>query len=573
MKPWLFGNTTVRSPFRLRDGLQILQHSRLHGNLRGQEAECEFCRLLGTEGIIDPKGDDTCSVGRKWRSALTQMGFLYPKLQGQFASLQDDWGKPDTLTESGIRLVQAETVGGWQECFLRALAACYLPSLLEPAHKCPRFSPLRHTLAIMLELEDHTGTEALSFLEMALFIQRTSSENPISQLAIDIMDFRSRREASESKRKFDDSAFKQAQNEDGIKAQSIKDYADTNLRYLKATGLFQNKGRGIVFVAEKRSLIRALVQDSSIPEMDMDILIGIASGSKLPTDEFSGAWAAMEGLISALKTHGMETVIPDGLTVVADISTFCHHLEEKLNKLKEKNYALNQRMQVKEILAYLGLLKKQRNRSILLEDGETIEIPSSDAPAYFEWIIWRAFLAINSLVNPPWEARRFKVDQGFMPVSTAPGNGSDMIFEFDDMVLVVEVTLTSSSRQEAAEGEPVRRHVAQYAERFAETGKQIFGLFLAVNIDTNTANTFKLGEWYLKDDRKLDLHIVPMSLDDFTALFAAFAQEPAKLLPWLKLLLRDCRMYANKDAPEWKQKITQLTQQIIKKQHTDGCEY
>jgi len=67
------------------------------------------------------------------------------------------------------------------------------------------------------------------------------------------------------------------------------------------------------------------------------------------------------------------------------------------------------------------------------------------------------------LVNKPWDARRFKIDQDFLPVGTAPGNGPDIVFEFDDMVVVVEVTLTSSSRQEAAEGEPVRRHVAKYS--------------------------------------------------------------------------------------------------------------
>lgn len=80
-------------------------------------------------------------------------------------------------------------------------------------------------------------------------------------------------------------------------------------------------------------------------------------------------------------------------------------------------------------------------------------MPQAEAPAYFEWVLWRAFLAINSLANKPYEARRFKIDQDFLPVGTAPGNGPDLIFEFHDFVIVVEVTLTDNSRQEAAEGE------------------------------------------------------------------------------------------------------------------------
>ncbi len=67
---------------------------------------------------------------------------------------------------------------------------------------------------------------------------------------------------------------------------------------------------------------------------------------------------------------------------------------------------------------------------------------------------------MDSLINEPYQVRRFNVDQDFMPVSTAPGNGPDLIAEFDDRIVVIEVTLSESSRQEAMEGEPVRRHVA-----------------------------------------------------------------------------------------------------------------
>ena len=70
MRPWHLGNTTVRSPFRLRDGLVALSTSSLQGNLRGEEQERAFRRLLGEHGIVELGDDDTYSVGRKWRSAL-----------------------------------------------------------------------------------------------------------------------------------------------------------------------------------------------------------------------------------------------------------------------------------------------------------------------------------------------------------------------------------------------------------------------------------------------------------------------------------------------------------------------
>ena len=71
------------------------------------------------------------------------------------------------------------------------------------------------------------------------------------------------------------------------------------------------------------------------------------------------------------------------------------------------------------------------------------------------------------------------------------------------------MTLTTNSRQEAAEGEPVRRHVADIV---LNSEKPVVGLFLANKIDTNTAETFRMGTWYTKDDIKIQLNIVPVTL-------------------------------------------------------------
>ena len=559
---WLLGNTTVRSPYRLRDGLIALSTSTSQGNLRGQDQEQAFCKLLGDAGVVSLQGDATYSVGRKWRSALSKLGFLYPKLTGGQADLQKDLGLADMITENGWRLINSEIVAGWQECFLRSLAAYYIPSVLEQRHTCQVFSPLRHTLAVMLELERKTGGNKLNFIEMALVVQLTSSEDGVENITNSILDFRERREKSSRKRKFDQEALDSAAETYDLVSGTFKDYADTNLRYIKATGLVQNKGKGIAFVPEKRVFIEQLVQDDHIPADDLLYMKSLCSGATLPTDEKDGAMTVLDDLVSQLDMRGQPyDLTGKNIDTPADIAIIRHEIEGLLSELNELDYAEQQSSFIEEISGYMDLLIT-RKRSMELPDGNSIEVPQSEAPAYFEWSIWRAFLAIDSLVNPPWEARRFKIDQDFLPVGTAPGNGPDMIFEFEDMVLVVEVTLTTSSRQEAAEGEPVRRHVAKYAEDFTETGKQVFGLFLAINIDTNTANTFRLGEWYLKDDQKIDLHIVPMALSDFKEIMVASSHDVSLILPKFQELLRNCRMYINKDSPEWKVKISELSSDV-----------
>ncbi|MBL4744487.1 MAG: AlwI family type II restriction endonuclease [Cycloclasticus sp.] len=557
---WHLGNTTVRSAFRLREGLIALHSSNLQGNLRGKEQELAFCRLLANDNIVAQSGSDaTFSVGRKWRSALTKLGFLYPNLTGDLASIQSQIGAPDFITPNGLRLINAENVSGWQECFLRSLASYYIPSVIELRHDCPIFSPLRHVLGILKEIESATGECRLNFIEMALIVQVSSSIDNAQTITQRIIEFREERENSSRKRTFDQNKLTEAGEVFNKAPSTFKDYADTNFRYLKATGLFQSKGKGITLVPSKRVLIDQLISEQVTEKEPVDYISDLCNGARLPIDNQQGAIVVLNDLVDQINSRGDVLNISDrNLSTPADIAIVRHELEDRISELNEIEYAEAQASQVSEIVGYIDMLATKKF-SKELDSGEEITIPRGEAPAYFEWTIWRAFLAINSLINHPWESRQFKIDQDFLPVHTASGGRPDMIFEFEHSIIVVEVTLTTSSRQEAAEGEPVRRHVAKYAEEQAENGKQVFGLFLAVNIDTNTANTFRLGEWYLNNDRKIDLHIVPMSLVHFQNLLSKVENQPSELLQHLLNLMRDCRMHATKEAPEWKTKISELS--------------
>lgn len=207
------------------------------------------------------------------------------------------------------------------------------------------------------------------------------------------------------------------------------------------------------------------------------------------------------------------------------------------------------------------LINRRRGAKKMLPNGEEIEIPQAEAPAYLEWVLWRAFLAINSLKNKPYESRRFKIDQDFLPVGTAPGNGPDLIFEFEEFILVVEVTLTDNSRQEAAEGEPVRRHVARIVENSA--GKRVFGLFIANKVDTNTVETLRIGFWYKADDSKMALQIVPVTLEQFEKLFSAGFASGMINPKLIQEFLRDCLAVSNHDAPAWKVEIGRTVDEKI----------
>lgn len=559
MRPWYLGNTTVRNPFRLRAGLLALAASNLDGNIKGRENEIRFAWVLHHAGVVNiVRPDvDVSDMGRKWRAALSQLGFIYPEIPTREGIPQEELGRPFTITPNGQRLIDTEAVPGIQECFLRSLAAYYIPSALERGYLFSVFSPLRHTLAIMLEIERRTRESRLNFLEMGLFVQLTSSDTPLTEIVDRILAFRAEREASTTKRRFDQAALDAAATEHNYVPATFKDYADTNLRYLKATGLVQSKGRGIAITPEKHVFVTQLVADTGIPDSDRTSLITLCNGAVLPTDNRDTALIVLEDLVEQVNRRGVPySIVGRSLTTPADIGVVRHDIEDILAKLNEEEYAERQAREWNEIVEYMDLLIAPRRHRID-DDDNSISIPQNDAPAYFEWIMWRAFLAIDSLVNKPYDARRFKVDQDFFPIGPAPGGGPDLIFEFQDFVLVVEVTLTENSRQEAAEGEPVRRHVADLVVHHSEnTGKPVYGLFLAKKIDSNTAETFRIGVWYVRDDNRMRLDIVPLTLVQFKEVFEAMFRSGNVCVADIRGVLDRCsELRPHHEAPAWKTEI------------------
>lgn len=240
------------------------------------------------------------------------------------------------------------------------------------------------------------------------------------------------------------------------------------------------------------------------------------------------------------------------LTTPAEINIARQRLENILAQTDEIQYANDQCNQWQEIADYMSLLIKGGGKLVYDEDN-AIEVPKDETPAYLEWTLWRAALAIDHMMNKPYEVRGFKLDSDFMPVSAAGGGKGDLYCEFDDFTILTEVTMSTSSRQEAMEGEPVRRHVSDAVLKYE---KPVYGMFIAVRIDTNTAETFRHGIWYAKGDMKQRLDIVPLTLEQFQKYFVAMFEGKQAKPEHLRDLILECETKRDiLDAPDWKQHI------------------
>ncbi len=567
MEFWQLGNTTVRSGMRLKDGVAALVEAGMtEGGIRGHDGDIRYRNILGRAGIVRLGTDNTNSVGRKWRAAMGKLGFLYPKVEKKWGFQQSELGIMDGVTPSGYALVKADTVPAIQDCFLRAMS---VPTL--ETERGTLFAPLIWVLNILLELEKKSGKPCISFFEMAAVVQVTNPDDGINEVVSRILELRILRANAASKRRFDKQYFEKESGDMGCNPHTFKDYADMNIRYLKASGLVQAYGKGIALVPEKHELAESLTQVDSSQMTRLELYRELCNGAHLPTDNAEIALKVLKNQLSQAKQMGLLVNVDwASLNTAREINAARYRIEERISGKKEEIFAHEQASQWEEIAKYMGMLEKNKDKLVLDEENEVeLRIPRDERPAYLEWVLWRAFLAIDTLVNKPYEVRSFKIDQDFLPVGTAPGNRPDLIAEFRNFVIVIEVTLSESSRQEAMEGEPVRRHVADAVEKYSKQGKPVFGLFIAKDIDSNTAETFRTGVWYNKEDKKLELNIMPFTIAQFKNifeyLFCSGTASPDQMLRMMTICQKDRTL----DAPLWKNSINSrveiLTKEIINK--------
>lgn len=565
MEFWQLGNTTVRSGMRLKDGVAaFVEAGMTDGGIRGEEGDIRCRNALGRAGIVKLGTDKTNSVGRKWRAAMGKLGFLYPEVKNKWGFQQSELGIMDGVTPSGYALVKADTVPAIQDCFLRAMS---VPTL--ETERGTLFAPLIWVLNILLELEKKSGKPCISFFEMAAVVQVTNPDDGIDEVVSRILELRILRANAASKRRFDKQYFEKESGDMGCNPHTFKDYADMNIRYLKASGLVQAYGKGIALVPEKHELAESLTQVDSSQMTRLELYRELCNGAHLPTDNAEIALKVLKNQLSQAKQMGLLVDVDwASLNTAREINAARYRIEEQISGKKEEIFAHEQASQWEEIAKYMGMLEKNKDKLVLDEENEVeLRIPRDERPAYLEWILWRAFLAIDTLVNKPYEVRSFKIDQDFLPVGTAPGNRPDLIAEFRNFVIVIEVTLSESSRQEAMEGEPVRRHVADAVEKYSKQGKPVFGLFIAKNIDSNTAETFRIGVWYNKEDKKLELNIIPFTIAQFKNIFEYLFRSGTASPDQMLRIMTVCQKDRTFDAPLWKNSINSrveiLTKEII----------
>ncbi len=468
----LFFTTSPRTPFKMIPEIEVLG-KHFEGKVWNSDTQVEFIKKLA-------EGTDFQGEGSAKEMAFSARDRINraPKALG-FVDL-----KPIiNLTEPGRNFICGRRT---EEVLLRQLLKFQLPS---PYHKEPKqfkgifgVKPYLEIFRLIYEL----GT--ISFDELMIFGMQLVHFSKFEEIIAEIKQFRRMKAYAKSSykvfrgeyvRKEVEKIYQNEIDEGNIqireskhksldkfvrtKASNLRDYADACFRYLRATGMVEisQRGHSLSIMPEKRKEVEFFLNNVDRRPIYID------DEERYKEYLFN---ASLPVLYADDKTR-LAKQVSEILGAEKDLAG------KSIEQLKDELAAAIQNKKATILAQHVKNLKEYKEYNDVMTMFDDIKSNSLyDAPLMLEWNVWRAMTMIDG-----GDIRaNLKLDDKGQPMSTAQGNMADIICEYGDFNLAVEVTMQSGQKQYEMEGEPVSRHLAKLKK---ESGKDAYCLFIAPKIN------------------------------------------------------------------------------------------
>ena len=262
----------------------------------------------------------------------------------------------------------------------------------------------------------------------------------------------------------------------------IREYSDTTMRLLSATGLFKFKNLPELSYKEILSLIFDVDQlrgsvfgemteeEYSLYEGDEDSYFGkslsLSTIFNYSHDHVSGITERIEKLLGVSAATDVKKFLCDQKN-----ADFIAHINDKYPKEK--------------IMELLPLFSDRRKDSqIKKEVNDTATVPT-----IYEYIIGIAWYYISNKEFDLYNSLNLTLNADFEPVIHAAGGDGDIVIHYKDIILMLEVTLMNKQAQKRGEWEPVLRHSLNL--KAANEPKETITFFIADELDHNTINIWR----------------------------------------------------------------------------------
>lgn len=543
---FVFLTTSPRTPEKMIPEITLLD-DKLHGQEWNAESQTKFMQLLKEEEFFDGEGtnDPAFSARDRINRAPKSLGFV--ELD------------PISLTSAGRALISGKNTN---EVFLRQMLKFQIPS---PYHK-PSDSAAHFCIKPYLEifrLIRQLGS--LYFDEMRLFGLQLIDYHDFNHIVNKIQKFREEK----ARNKGDYKAFYNKYAEDELKKiysdeisngsiktressdkpesveqfittkfNNMRDYADACFRYLRVTGMVN-----ISYVGKTISIAPEKIDE-------VDFFLKTTDRNPCFVDELEHYKAYLgDASVPALLTDDKELIIKKIQ------SEFPHYHLDKNLTAEELKDVLSEQVKLrkdKTIAQQIGEIKDYKlYDEIQTMFGQIAQNKLYDTPLMLEWNTWRAMTMLDG-----GDIRaNLKFDDFGKPMSTAQGNMADIVCDYGEFGLTVEVTMASGQRQYEMEGEPVARHLGKYKTMI---NKPTYCLFIAPTI-----NEACIAHFYTLHKTDISYyggrsHIVPLPLSIFQKMLedsrgADYVPSPQNVKQFFECVCEKAKTSANEQ--EWYKEI------------------
>lgn len=466
----IFITTSPRTPAKMIPEIDLL-NQKFAGQEWNNKTQVAFMELLKEENFFNGEGvnDPAFSARDRINRAPKALGFI--KLSPYIS-----------LTSAGEKLISAKRK---EEVFLRQLLKFQIPS---PYHK-PSESAAEFWVKPYLELFRlirHFGS--LKFDELMMFGLQLVDYRKFDTIVQKIEQFRIAKvqnkgsykafkaeclkselmsiyetEINAGNTKTRESRDKSIDKFLKTKASNLHDYTDACIRYLRATGLvnISHIGRSLSIIPEKITEVDFFLNNTDRNPCfvnDETQYIAYLGNPALPILQTDNKDAIIDKLKKEFPAVSFKATM--SVEKLKDI------LDDAITDRKEQTIA-NQVSELKDYKFYDDV----QNTFKQIEDNSLY-----DPSLMLEWNVWRAM----TMLDGGEIKANLKFDDFGNPMSTAQGNMSDIVCDYGDFGLSVEVTIASGQKQYEMEGEPVSRHLAKLKKA---TGKTTYCLFVAPTIN------------------------------------------------------------------------------------------
>lgn len=516
----LFFVTSPRTPEKIIPEIKLLTDN-YSGQRWNKDSQLAFITELSQAPFFEGSGSATYSdfsARDRINRAPKALGFV-------------DLSPTISLTEQGQQLLSGKRTS---EVFLRQFLKFQLPS---PYHTKVDDNDTVFCVRPYLELFRLIRTLGkVTFDEMRIYGMTLTDYHNFDNVVLEIQAFRREKEAFRGNYKtFIESKIEQKIRESFrgriitgdtqtresadaslakfIKTQksNLRDYTDALFRYLRCTGMvaISAVGHSISIKPEKIREVDFFLENT--PRDPVYIENEVAFKNYL--------FSASE---PALYTDSRENLI----NYLTENNVQGNLVAESIESLKDKKDLLVKTKQNEIVSETIRQLKTYEHYDDIIEMyGRISHKEVFDEPLMFEWNTWRAMTMIdggNIIGN-------FNIDDYGDPISTASGNRPDIVCDYNDFDIIVEVTLTSGQRQYEAEGEPVARHLGKH--KASKNNRDTFCLFIAPVINESV-----IAHFYALHRTNISYYggkacIIPVSLDVFNRMLYNSAHAREKPTP------------------------------------------